>query len=315
MQSTTKKFGLDTIGEKITGFFAETVEAVARETKFVQRRSALNGLNFLKVMVFGYLEHPQASLSDLAKVCLDLEVLITPQGLDERVNPFSVAFLKAMYIQAFEMFKNRTPLPLPVLKQFSAINLVDSSVKELSDSMVEEYPGCGGNGAQASLKIQLVFDFLCGNLKQITLQAGRAADQAYRDYLAVVEQGSLTIADLGYFCLDALRAIAEKGAYFLIRYLYPTALLTPQGDRIDLRALLRSETTKHIDQPVLLGCQPQHRIPCRLIALRLPQAVAEERRRKASAHAAKRSKGETLSQDYLYLLGWTLFLTNASTSL
>jgi len=315
MQSTTKKFGLDTIGEKITGFFAETVEAVARETKFVQRRSALNGLNFLKVMVFGYLENPQASLSDLAKVCLDLEVLITPQGLDERVNPFSVAFLKAMYIQAFEMFKNRTPLPLPVLKQFSAINLVDSSVKELSDSMVAEYPGCGGNGAQASLKIQLVFDFLCGNLKQITLQAGRAADQAYRDYLAVVEQGSLTIADLGYFCLDALRAIAEKGAYFLIRYLYPTALLTPQGDRIDLRALLRSETTKHIDQPVLLGCQPQHRIPCRLIALRLPQAVAEERRRKASAHAAKRSKGETLSQDYLYLLGWTLFLTNASTSM
>jgi hypothetical protein len=315
MQSTTKKFDLDSIGQKITSFFAETVEAVARETKFVQRRSALNGLNFLKVMVFGYLENPQASLSDLAKVCLDLEVLITPQGLDERVNPFSVAFLKAMYSQAFEMFKNRTPLPLPVLKQFSAINLVDSSVKELSDSMVAEYPGCGGNGAQASLKIQLVFDFLCGNLQQIRLQAGRAADQAYRDYLAVVEQGSLTIADLGYFCLDALRAIAEKGAYFLIRYLYPTALLTPQGDRIDLLALLRSETTHYIDLPVLLGCQPQHRIPCRLIALRLPQAVAEERRRKAIAHAAKRSKGEILSKDYLYLLGWTLFLTNASTSM
>jgi len=276
MQSTTKKFDMDAIGQKITGFFTETVDAVARQTKFVQRRSALNGLNFLKVMVFGYLEDPHASLSDLAKVCLDLEVSITPQGLDERVNPFSVAFLKAMFIQAFEIFKSRTPLPLPVLKQFSAINLVDSSVKELPDSMVAEYPGCGGNGAQASLKIQLVFDFLCGNLTQITLQAGRAADQAYRDYLAVVAQGSLTIADLGYFCLDALRTIAEKGAYFLIRYLYPTAVLTPQGDRIDLLALLRSETTDQIDQPVLLGCQPQHRISCRMIALRMPQAVAEE---------------------------------------
>jgi hypothetical protein len=315
MQSTIKKFDLDTIGQKITGFFAETVDPVARETKFVQRRSALNGLNFLKVMVFGYLENPHASLSDLAKVCLDLGVSITPQGLDERVNPFSVAFMKAMYSQAFEIFKNRMPMPLPVLKQFSAINLVDSSIKELPDHMVEEYPGSGGNGAQASLKIQFVFDFLCGNLKQIRLQAGRAADQAYRDYLAVVAQGSLTIADLGYFCLDALRTIAEKGAYFLIRYLYPTALLTPQGDRIDLLALLRSETTNYIDQPVLLGCKPQHRFPCRLIALRLPQAVAEERRRKASAHAAKRSRGETLSKDYLYLLGWTLFLTNASTSM
>lgn len=315
MQSTTKKFDLDAIGRKIAGFFAETVEAIARQTKFVQRRSALNGLNFLRAVVFGYLENPQASLSDLAKVCLDLEVSITPQGLDERINAFSVAFLKAMFAQAFEIFKSRTPLPLPVLKQFSAINLVDSSVKELPDSMVEEYPGCGGSGAQASLKIQLVFDFLCGNLMQITLQAGRAADQAYRDYLAVVEQGSLTIADLGYFCLDALRTIAEKNAYFLVRYLYPTALLTSLGERIDLPALLRKETTDTIDQPVLLGSQPRHRIACRLIALRMPQAVAEERRRKAIAHAAKRGRGETLSQDYLYLLGWTLFLTNASPSM
>jgi hypothetical protein len=182
MRSTTKKFDLDAIGQKITGFFTESVDAVARQTKFVQRRSPLNGLNFLKVMVFGYLEAPQASLSDLAKVCFDLEVSITPQGLDERVNTFSVAFLKAMFIQAFEIFKSRTPLPLPVLTQFSAINLVDSSVKELPDSMVEEYPGCGGDGAQASLKIQFVFDFLCGNLTQIALQAGRAADQSYRDY-------------------------------------------------------------------------------------------------------------------------------------
>jgi hypothetical protein len=123
----------------------------------------------------------------------------------------------------------------------------------------------------------------------------------------------LTIADLGYFCLDALRTIAEKGAYFLIRYLYPTALLTPQKDRIDLLALLRSETSDYMDQPVLLDCQPQHRISCRMIALRMPQAVAEERRRKAIAHAAKRSRGETRSKDYLYLLGWALFLTNAST--
>lgn len=315
MQSTTKKLDLDTIGQKITGFFAETVEAIARQTKFVQRHSALNGLNFLKTLVFGYLEDPQASLSDLTKVCLDLDVLITPQGLDERINPFSVAFLKAMYLQAFELFKSRTPLPLPILRQFAAINLVDSSVKELPDHLAEEYPGCGGHGAQASLKIQLVFDFLCGNLKQITLQAGRAADQAYRDYLAVVEPGSLTIVDLGYFCLDALCAIAQQGAYFLIRYLHSTALLTPQGDRIDLLAWLRSETSDVIDQPVLLGCQLQHRIPCRLIALRVPQAVAEERRRKASAHAAKRGRGETLSRDYLDLLGWTLFVTNVSTDM
>ena len=37
-------------------------------------------------MVFGFLENPKASLTDLAQMCMEVGVEVTPQGLDERIN-------------------------------------------------------------------------------------------------------------------------------------------------------------------------------------------------------------------------------------
>jgi hypothetical protein len=156
-----------------------------------------------------------------------------------------------------------------------------------------------------------VFEFLCGNLKQIELQAGTDADQGYRAYLKVVERGSLTIADLGYFCVDVFLAIADKSAYFLSRFFHLTALLDESGKRIELVTLLRKQTGDSADLSVRLGIRQA--LPCRLILLRNPQEVAEKRRRTAREHAKKR--GATLSQSYLFLLSWTLFVTNAPASM
>jgi hypothetical protein len=243
MKSNIKKLDTTGISEKMVHFFSDQhVEETARATQFVRRKSAITGLNFLKAMVLGFLEKPGSSLNELAQSFLDVGVEVTPQGIDERINAFSVVFLRTIFSQALELFKNKCPLPLSVLQQFSAINMVDSSTKSLPENMAEEYPGCGRVGAQAALKIQLVFDFLHGNLKQVELETGRDSDQGYREYLQVVEGGSLTIVDLGYFGLDAFWAIAEKSAYFLSRYFYPTGLLDELGKRIDLARLLRNQT-------------------------------------------------------------------------
>jgi hypothetical protein len=291
---------------KIKTFFGDRVNRVARETKFVQRQSDLDGPKFLQAVVFGFIENPAASLNHLAQVCLDLGVKITPQGVDERINAYSVAFLSEMFRQATETFKNDLPLPLEVLQSFTAINILDSSVLALPDTMVEEYPGCGGNGPQASVKVQLLFEFRYGHLKQIALRAGREPDQAYRDYLSTLEAGSLTLTDLGYFSVEAWGDIADKSAYFLSRYLFGTKLFTPEGQELHLLRTLRSTSASHLDREVRLGAQK--RLPCRLIAVRAPQEVADRRRQKAR-DTAKR-KGRTPSAAYLASLDWTLWVTN-----
>ena len=150
-------------------------------------------------------------------------------------------------------------------------------------------------------------------MKQVEMQSGKEPDQSYTGYLQVVEAGSLTIADLGYFCLNTFVAIAKKSAYFLSRYCYPTALLCLSGEKIELVKFLQAQTEDIRELPVLLGSRPEHKLACRLIILRTPEEIAEERRRKAIKHAKQR--GRTLSETYLFLLGWTLFMTNAPASM
>ena len=313
MQSNIKNLDLEVIGQKMVDFFSSNIEKVARASKFVRRKSPITGQVFLKALVLGFLEKPKASLNEIAQSCLDLGVAVTTQAINERINTFSVAFVQNMFCQALLVFKNQQPLRLAILQQFTAINLIDSTTKALPDSMVAEYPGCGGNASLSGLKIQLVFDFLSGNMKQVEMQAGNDPDQAYRGYLQMVKENSLTIADLGYFCLDAFRVIAEKSAYFLSRYSYPTVLLSALGQKIDLVKLLQAQTEDMQELSVLLGSRPEHKLTCRLIILRTPEKVAEERRRKAKEHAKKR--GRTLGATYLFLLGWTLFVTNAPASM
>jgi hypothetical protein len=302
------KLDLTQAGNLIQEFFGSAVEKVARCTEFVQRASKLGGQVFLQALVFGYIENPEASLVDLAQVCCDLGVDITPQGLDERINEHSVNFLKEMFAKAMETFRNTIPLPLFIVQQFNGVNILDSSVLALPDNMAEDYPGSGGNGPKASLKVQLVFDLLFGNLAQVAWQTGREPDQNYQGYLQVLKPGSLHIADLGYFCLDFLKRAAEK-AFFLSRYSYPTGLLTPDGERIDLLAMLQAETGNIFEIEVLLGQESRHRLPCRLMGLRAPQEVAARRRQKAQRNARRKGR-RPASKESLALMNWSLFVTN-----
>jgi Transposase DDE domain len=307
MKSITKKMHLDQISQKLACFFLQA-EGVARDTRFVQRNSPLTGRMFLQALVVGFLKYPQASLNQLAQECARLGFSISPQGLHERINDRSQAFLRAMYQQALEQFKSQIALPIAILKPFSQILVVDSTFAGLPDSLQGEFPGPGGKAANASLKVQLVFEFLSGNLSELTVQAGRAADQAYTQYLELVHAGGLVILDLGYFCLTSLHTLAQKGAYFLLRYHYPTAVYALDGSRLDLLALLQTQGPAVLDRPVLLGATLKPRLACRLISSPVPLAVAEERRRKAKRKAAQHHK--TLSEAYLKSLGWSVFLTN-----
>ncbi len=307
MKSIIEEQKLDQISEKLKDFFS-TAEEVARRTKFVQRKSAVGGALFLKAIVFGFLRKATASLNTIAQEIARLGVKITPQGVDERINEYTVKFMKAMYLEAFEQFKNKLALPLPILQQFISIFLVDSTFKELPANMAEMYPGSGGKASTASLKIQLVFEFLFGNLTQLVIEPGRAADQSYIQYLEVVKAGSLVIMDLGYYRLASFLSIAEMGAFFLSRYQYGTCVSSSDGSKIDLLTWMPAQNQKVLDLHVLVGANPRKQIACRLVATPVPLAVAEERRRKAKLSAAKR--GRILSDDYLAFLSWTIFLTN-----
>ena len=183
------KITLKQIGSQIQAFFNEGVEAMARKTKFVQRRSKLTGSKFLQALVFNSLEKKAMTLSSISQSCLRYGVCISEQGLDERINESSVNFMCELFSQAVKRFQLNEPLAIQLLAQFSGVYLVDSSQISLPASMADGFPGAGGNASPASLKIQLVFDYLCGQLAQLDLRSGREPDQGYRGHWSIIRQG------------------------------------------------------------------------------------------------------------------------------
>ena len=169
---------LGTFAPKIQTFFTQTANQVARSEGFVERVSKLTGALFLQTLIFGFVEDPDASLSALTDTSHDLGVTITKPGLQTRIEN-AVGFLKEMFQQALALFRNELPLNLQTLHQFTAIFLTDSSTIALPDALQDEFPGCGGDGPAAAVKLQLTFEFLRGVIAAIRFQAGRTPDQTY----------------------------------------------------------------------------------------------------------------------------------------
>jgi hypothetical protein len=295
------------IGQAVQMVFGKMADAAARETKFVQRDSKMTGSKFLSTWVLGFLQHPKASLNMLCQVAADLGVEITKQGMQKRLTPAAVKFLEEMFVQSKAVLKNQVPIPLELLMQFTAVELVDSSGIALPDGLADEFPGSGRDGPQAALKLQTIWEFLRGNLSAVIRQTGCQPDQRFKGHLAHVAHAALFLCDLGYFVLTSLRDIAAGKAHFVSWLDTQCVLYDPTTqERFDLLAHLRHSSDDQEELSLSVG--KDIKLPCWVLAVRLPPDVVVERRRKARANA--RRKGCTLSVEKLAWLAWNVYVTN-----
>jgi hypothetical protein len=67
--------------------------------------------------------------------------------------------MQTMFERSKERLQNKIPIPLALLTQFTAVQLVDSSGIALPDRLAAEFPGAGGDGPTAGLKLQTTWEF------------------------------------------------------------------------------------------------------------------------------------------------------------
>ena len=300
------------MSKTVKQFFGESAEQIAQKTTFVRRTSKMTGSLWLQMWVLGLLETPQSALGQLAEWCDDQWGLhITSQGIHDRLSDAAVAFMKAMFALAVAMFRQTVPIPITLLTQFQAVNVFDSTGISLPACLAKLFPGSGGDASPAALKLQLVVDFLTGAFSAIDVTDGIHPDQRYANFLAPIAANSLNLFDLGYFTLERLKGIMDKGAYFVCRFLHGTGLYDAEGKKIDLLHLLRHEQRQHFEMWLQIGATT--RLSCRLCCFRVPEEVANRRRQNARKSLAKR--GRQPSKASLELMGWTLLLTNTTESM
>ena len=284
-----------------------TADQAAHDTGCVRRVRVFTGATLVQTFVFGWLGNPDATLDTLAQTAATLGVSITGQGIADRFSPQSAACLAQVLAAAIQQTITASPTDLAVLNRFAGVVVIDGSVIGLPAALAVQFPG-GANqqSSQAALKIGVGIDLVTGRLDGPHLMAARPHDRLLPIQDQPVAPNVLRLADLGFFDLAVLATLSAQQAYWLTRLQVGTVVCDGTGARLDLLTLLRTACKPILDLPVLLGVK--ERLPCRLLAERIPTTIADERRQRMRDEARRR--GQTVSTRGLALANWAIRVTN-----
>jgi hypothetical protein len=293
--------------QRLQHFLEQQAEKAGRLSGFVQRKSKMTGACFAQVLIIGWMWKPEATLNELAQTSEDLGVTISAPGLHQRINDRAVTFLRALFAAAIAWFRSTQPLPGQVLNQFSAIHILDSTTITLPAALRKWFASSGTPGAEAGLKVQLSFDYLRGQMNAVEVTEAKQPDQNCSLDLHAA-RNSLHLFDLGYFAFPRFTALVQRGAFFICRFKPETRFYASETaeEPMAWAAFLAQTTEDRVEVYWFMG--RKLRLPVRVLFERLPQTMAEERRRKAKAKA--RNKGRTYSKRFLALLDWSFLITN-----
>lgn len=278
-------------------------EALGRASGFIRR-----SCRKLKVPV---LCQAIAGLAALGPLTLELIVQTlelvghqpySAQALCKRVGPGLEQFLLTVIAALFRRQAD-TLLAPGCFAPFRRVLVQDSTTVALPDRFASVFAGCVNQSRRAlsQLKLQCVFDLVKLSLVQFSFSGFTRNDQAAAaDILAIVRRGDLVLRDLGYFSSKVLVRLQAAGVHFLTRLHFHLLLYDPNsGQPLRLARLL--QRGQRLDRFVQIG---EERLLVRLVAVPVPQAVGDRRRRQS-----RRDCRANPSRDRLYLMNWNIFIT------
>ena len=301
--------------ETVQRIVEEEAEQLAREVGFIKRARMLSGADFVQSLIFGWLQEPEITLDGLTQVLERREVSISASGLSQRFTPEAATLVQRVLERLSAQQMQVEPVEIALLKQFSAVLLEDSSSITLPSALAEVWRGCGGSAgaSEAAIKLFVRWDVLSGELSGPGLEQGRRNDKRSPLALADLPNGCLYVADLGFHGVQRLSRVVkgepgQRGVkrYVVSRYQSKTVLQTRRGHRIQLRGILPQQVGEVVEVGALLG--QAGRLPVRVIMLRVPKEVADERR--VRIREAAQAQGRTPDEEVLFLADWTIVLTN-----
>jgi len=289
---------------------------LARQSKFVQRKSKLDGEHFATMMVFA-----KGSLADTAlwELCEEFRYNntenIKKQSLHERFNEYAVTFLKLLLENVLTRQIDTDGIK-ELLPRQKRIKIKDSTSFQLPEHLRDIYPGSGGKTSKACVKIQFEYDLKSGKVTDLSIGGFTTTDLTNSHQSKdSIEADDVLIRDLGFIGLGFLKIIQEKHAFFLNRIKSNVSLwrkntkglFEPLG-LAKVEKQMRKGKTATRQFTVYLGKEKS--VQCRLIIECLPPEVSAEKLRRAK-RAAQR-EGRTLGKDTLSRIGLNLFVTNMS---
>ena len=299
---------LPQVPDKMQQVLSTVADAAALNTGFVKRSRKLIGSRFVQILVFTWLENPDATYTELAQTAGALGTPITRQAIEQRFTPEAAETLKTILDAAASTVISADPQTLPLLEQFNGIYLQDSSWITLPETLHETWEGGSKKNKPntASVKLHLRFDIATGTFEHFQLTNGITADSTIEKQIETLPQGSLRLADLGYFSLDTFKKLFDADVFWITRYKVNCSLYDETGEPFCLRKWLKNGSDNFKDKPIFMG--KNKRLKARLVVQKLSETETQQRC-KDIKHRAKR-KHKKPSPARLQLARWNIYITN-----
>lgn len=306
---------------KITKRLAKLdIEKGSYITKFIKRRDGKISAELYVVSFFMMILSGGTTLYNWTlQLCRLVDGLkISEQGLERKLEFRHLEFSKWLLFRSLKTQLSTLPASkqevkekILDLKHFNRVLLQDSTCVNVPKNLANFFPSSFvKKGKSATARVQLTMDLLSDNYEQMSLGSFRDNDgKASKDILEIAQPRDLILRDKGYWSLSVFEALDKKECYFLSRLKYGVNIFDKENkEQLKLNKLLKKAKNNNlsiVDIEVHLGARK--RLKTRLVAIRLPEEVAQERRRKAKND---RHSKVNHSEDYYERLGWCIFVTN-----
>jgi hypothetical protein len=264
-----------------------------------QRQGQLSASQFVQTVSFGFLEHPHATLGQLARVAGTLGAAVTPQAISQRFTKESVALMRGVVMDALGILLEADPVEVAWLQQFpGGVYLNDSTQITWHADWAATWDG---GATPAALKIPTLLNLLRGSL-QIDVVPARQHDSATRLANLDFPPGSVVVEDAGYLDSERMQRRWTQRVHTIVSYRSDLAVFDGQGRRLDVLRWLYQHPGRCADR--LVSWQGSW---YRFVAIPLSPESIERKRQ--DLHATARKHGRQPTQEALALAAWHLMLT------
>jgi hypothetical protein len=237
---------------------------------------------------------------------------ISGQGIDQRYNKGALKYILELVSGQLASQISQS-IDAGWSKHFKRATILDGTKFDLPENLKDVFPGFGGSASKACLCIQYEMDIKSGEVIDLSLHSAKISDTKYAmQMVESVQEGDLTIRDLGYFVLDYFKVIQKKRAFFLSRLNNKVKVFEKKDhklQKLDFTKLyqeMTSSKTQRQDMTVYIG--EEDKVPVRLVIELMPDEVLAKRLRKVNKENKK--KGCHTSEEYKNRARFNLFITN-----
>lgn len=286
---------------------------LAKENDFVQRLRKISAVSLLESVLFCNQDNSKVSLNDLAIYHkINFGVTLTRQAIGKRFTANATCFVKKLLAQLLISNLSITS-EIFIHSCFNRIRIKDSTCNQLPENMAEAYPGSGGAGSKAAVRIQFEYDLKNLDVLELSVSAFNNQDiKNAKDTVSSIQKDDLIIRDLGYVSVETMKDIEQQLAWYVFRLNHGTNVKDYNtGKELNFREIenyMRRHSINIMEKAVLLTGE---NYPCRLIIEVVPENVKQERTSKREW--LNKKKGRKSSKESMARAGLNLFVTNCTT--